>query len=57
MRPGVSAPRVVVAGGYSAGHIEPTMNLADVLRRLEPTAQITVSVASGLLWRIEFKLH
>jgi UDP-N-acetylglucosamine--N-acetylmuramyl-(pentapeptide) pyrophosphoryl-undecaprenol N-acetylglucosamine transferase len=38
---GVTAPRVVVAGGHSAGHIEPAMNLADALRRLEPTAEIT----------------
>ncbi len=38
---GVTAPRVVVAGGHSAGHIEPTMNFADALRRLEPTAEIT----------------
>jgi hypothetical protein len=37
---GVTAPRVVVAGGHSAGHIEPTMNFADALRRLEPTAEI-----------------
>jgi hypothetical protein len=28
---GVTAPRVVVAGGHSAGHIEPTMNFADAL--------------------------
>ena len=38
---GVTAPHVVVAGGHSAGHIEPTMNFADALRRLEPTAEIT----------------
>lgn len=38
---GVTAPRVVVAGGHSAGHIEPAMNVADALRRLAPTAQIT----------------
>jgi UDP-N-acetylglucosamine--N-acetylmuramyl-(pentapeptide) pyrophosphoryl-undecaprenol N-acetylglucosamine transferase len=31
----------VVAGGHSAGHIEPAMNFADALRRLEPTAEIT----------------
>jgi len=37
----VRAPRVVVAGGHSAGHVEPAMNLADALRRLEPTAEIT----------------
>lgn len=38
---GVRAARVLVAGGHSAGHIEPAMNFADALRRLEPTAQIT----------------
>jgi UDP-N-acetylglucosamine--N-acetylmuramyl-(pentapeptide) pyrophosphoryl-undecaprenol N-acetylglucosamine transferase len=36
----VTPPRVVVAGGHSAGHIEPAMNFADALRRLEPTAEI-----------------
>lgn len=35
------APRVVVAGGHSAGHIEPAMNFADALRRLAPAAEIT----------------
>ncbi|MFC4054664.1 glycosyltransferase [Actinomadura syzygii] len=39
--PGEPPPRVVVAGGHSAGHIEPAMNFADALRRLEPTAEIT----------------
>jgi UDP-N-acetylglucosamine--N-acetylmuramyl-(pentapeptide) pyrophosphoryl-undecaprenol N-acetylglucosamine transferase len=34
-------PRVVVAGGGTAGHIEPAMNLADAVRRLSPDAQIT----------------
>jgi UDP-N-acetylglucosamine--N-acetylmuramyl-(pentapeptide) pyrophosphoryl-undecaprenol N-acetylglucosamine transferase len=33
--------RVVVAGGHSAGHIEPTMNFADALKRLEPSAEVT----------------
>ncbi|WP_020390275.1 UDP-N-acetylglucosamine--N-acetylmuramyl-(pentapeptide) pyrophosphoryl-undecaprenol N-acetylglucosamine transferase [Kribbella catacumbae] len=37
----MTAPRVVVAGGHSAGHIEPMMNFADALRRLEPTAEVT----------------
>ena len=37
----MTGPRVVVAGGHSAGHIEPAMNFADALRRLEPTAEIT----------------
>jgi UDP-N-acetylglucosamine--N-acetylmuramyl-(pentapeptide) pyrophosphoryl-undecaprenol N-acetylglucosamine transferase len=36
-----AAPRVVVAGGHSAGHIEPAMNFADALCRLDPTAEIT----------------
>lgn len=35
------AVRVIVAGGHSAGHIEPAMNFADALRRLEPSAEIT----------------
>ena len=38
---GATGPRVVVAGGHSAGHIEPAMNFADALRRLEPAAEIT----------------
>ena len=33
--------KVVVAGGGTAGHIEPAMNLADAVRRLEPSAEIT----------------
>lgn len=33
--------RLVTAGGGTAGHIEPAMNLADAVRRLEPDAQIT----------------
>jgi UDP-N-acetylglucosamine--N-acetylmuramyl-(pentapeptide) pyrophosphoryl-undecaprenol N-acetylglucosamine transferase len=32
---------VVVAGGHSAGHIEPAMAVADAVRRLEPKARIT----------------
>ncbi|MDF0530950.1 UDP-N-acetylglucosamine--N-acetylmuramyl-(pentapeptide) pyrophosphoryl-undecaprenol N-acetylglucosamine transferase [Tsukamurella sp. 8F] len=36
-----SAPRIVVAGGHSAGHIEPAMNLADAVRRVVPSARIT----------------
>lgn len=37
----MTAPRVVVAGGGSAEHIEPAMNFADALCRLEPTAEVT----------------
>ncbi|MEV4312966.1 UDP-N-acetylglucosamine--N-acetylmuramyl-(pentapeptide) pyrophosphoryl-undecaprenol N-acetylglucosamine transferase [Actinocrispum sp. NPDC049592] len=37
----MTAPRIVVAGGHSAGHIEPAMNFADAVRRLEPSAEIT----------------
>jgi UDP-N-acetylglucosamine--N-acetylmuramyl-(pentapeptide) pyrophosphoryl-undecaprenol N-acetylglucosamine transferase len=37
----MTAARVVVAGGHSAGHIEPAMNFADALRRLDPNSEIT----------------
>ena len=33
--------RVVVAGGGSAGHIEPALAFADALRRRDPTSEIT----------------
>ena len=39
--PGSAGPRVVVAGGGTAGHIEPAMNLADEVRRLDPSAVVT----------------
>jgi UDP-N-acetylglucosamine--N-acetylmuramyl-(pentapeptide) pyrophosphoryl-undecaprenol N-acetylglucosamine transferase len=43
------APRVVVAGGGTAGHIEPAMNLADALRRLDPSTEITaIGTEKGL---------
>lgn len=35
------APSVVVAGGGTAGHIEPALALADAVRRLRPDAEIT----------------
>ncbi|HEU5266677.1 MAG TPA: UDP-N-acetylglucosamine--N-acetylmuramyl-(pentapeptide) pyrophosphoryl-undecaprenol N-acetylglucosamine transferase [Jatrophihabitans sp.] len=45
----MSAPRVVVAGGGTAGHIEPAMNLADAIRRLDPSAEITaLGTSKGL---------
>jgi UDP-N-acetylglucosamine--N-acetylmuramyl-(pentapeptide) pyrophosphoryl-undecaprenol N-acetylglucosamine transferase len=50
---GVTAPRVVVAGGHSAGHIEPAMNFADALRRLEPTAEI---IALGTIRGLDITL-
>jgi UDP-N-acetylglucosamine--N-acetylmuramyl-(pentapeptide) pyrophosphoryl-undecaprenol N-acetylglucosamine transferase len=37
----MSAPRIVVAGGGTAGHIEPALNLADAVRRIDPSAEIT----------------
>ncbi len=36
-----AALSVVIAGGHSAGHIEPAMNVADAIRRLEPETTIT----------------
>ncbi|GAB3689098.1 undecaprenyldiphospho-muramoylpentapeptide beta-N-acetylglucosaminyltransferase [Actinocorallia lasiicapitis] len=33
--------RVVLAGGGTAGHIEPALALADALRRLDPSVQVT----------------
>ena len=38
---GPTPPRIVVAGGGTAGHIEPAMNLADAIKRIEPAAAIT----------------
>jgi len=36
-----SGAKLVVAGGHSAGHIEPAMNFADAVRRVDPSAEIT----------------
>src|SRR6202000_2670084 len=33
--------RVLLAGGGSAGHIEPALALADALRRMDPAAEVT----------------
>jgi len=38
---GAGSPSIVIAGGHSAGHIEPAMNVADEIRRLAPEALIT----------------
>ncbi|MEO7262964.1 MAG: UDP-N-acetylglucosamine--N-acetylmuramyl-(pentapeptide) pyrophosphoryl-undecaprenol N-acetylglucosamine transferase [Jatrophihabitantaceae bacterium] len=35
------ATSIVIAGGHSAGHIEPAMNVADAIRDLDPAALIT----------------
>lgn len=37
----MTGARVVVAGGHSAGHIEPALNFADAVRRLAPDAEVT----------------
>ena len=34
--------RIVLAGGGTAGHIEPALNVADALRRADPDVQILV---------------
>jgi UDP-N-acetylglucosamine--N-acetylmuramyl-(pentapeptide) pyrophosphoryl-undecaprenol N-acetylglucosamine transferase len=36
-----TGPRIVVAGGHSAGHIEPALAVADAVRRLDGTATVT----------------
>lgn len=42
-------PRVAIAGGGTGGHIEPALNLADELRRRDPTTAIVViGTAKGL---------
>ncbi|MBF6084089.1 undecaprenyldiphospho-muramoylpentapeptide beta-N-acetylglucosaminyltransferase [Nocardia cyriacigeorgica] len=44
-----TALSVVVAGGGTAGHIEPAMAVADALRRLDPTIRVTaLGTARGL---------
>jgi UDP-N-acetylglucosamine--N-acetylmuramyl-(pentapeptide) pyrophosphoryl-undecaprenol N-acetylglucosamine transferase len=43
------APTVVVAGGGTAGHIEPALALADAVRRLRPDAKVVaLGTARGL---------
>ncbi len=44
---------VVVAGGGTAGHVEPALALADAVRRLDPTVQVTaLGTATGLEARL-----
>ena len=44
---------VVVAGGGSAGHVEPALALADALRRLDPSINVTaLGTAAGLEARL-----
>ena len=44
---------VVVAGGGSAGHVEPALNIADAVVRRDPTAVVTlVGTARGLETRL-----
>ena len=41
--------RIVLAGGGTAGHIEPALAGADALKRLDPTLEIEfIGTASGL---------
>ncbi|GAC1440402.1 MAG: undecaprenyldiphospho-muramoylpentapeptide beta-N-acetylglucosaminyltransferase [Mycobacteriales bacterium] len=49
----MSDVHVVLAGGGSAGHVEPMMNTADALRRLRPDVGITaLGTAEGLEQRL-----
>ncbi|NLU82921.1 undecaprenyldiphospho-muramoylpentapeptide beta-N-acetylglucosaminyltransferase [Rhodococcus sp. HNM0569] len=41
MRDGKSRLSVIVAGGGTAGHIEPAMAVADAVREVDPTATVT----------------
>lgn len=51
--PGTSAPSVVLAGGGSAGHVNPLLATADCLCRRDPDLQITVlGTAEGLEARL-----
>ncbi len=44
---------VVVAGGGSAGHVEPALNIADAIRRRDPSAVVTlVGTSRGLETRL-----
>jgi len=44
---------VVVAGGGTAGHVEPALNLADAVRRADPQAVVTaLGTAEGLETRL-----
>ena len=52
-RAGEVAVHVVVAGGGSAGHIEPALAFADALRRRDPSAEVTaLGTERGLDTRI-----
>jgi UDP-N-acetylglucosamine--N-acetylmuramyl-(pentapeptide) pyrophosphoryl-undecaprenol N-acetylglucosamine transferase len=45
--------QVVVAGGGTAGHVEPALALADAVRRLEPGTEVTaLGTATGLEARL-----
>ncbi|MGC7100511.1 undecaprenyldiphospho-muramoylpentapeptide beta-N-acetylglucosaminyltransferase [Amycolatopsis lurida] len=48
-----AAPTVVVAGGGTAGHIEPALALADAVKRLRPDAKV---IALGTARGLETKL-
>ena len=45
--------RVIVAGGGTAGHVEPALNLADAIREADPEAVVTaVGTSEGLETRL-----
>ena len=49
MTPDSPALRVVLAGGGTAGHVEPALNTADALRRLDERVSVTaLGTARGL---------
>ena len=49
----MTAPRVLLAGGGTAGHVSPLLALADCLRRRDPgTAILALGTAEGLESRL-----
>lgn len=49
----MTAPKVVLAGGGTAGHVSPMLAMAEAISRIEPQARITmIGTAAGLETRL-----
>ena len=51
------APSVVFAGGGTAGHINPMLAIAREIRKIEPTAKITMLGTAPLMRRYDCKFR